>query len=341
MTQACKDIWVFAETKDGGLSEVSLELLGAAKALAGQKGGGMKVAALILGEDTAQAAEEAFCYGAEIAYTIDSPLLKTYSTDAYTKAVCQAAEAYQPEIFLLGGTLLGRDLAPRVAARLHTGLTADSTHLEMQDGILVMTKPAYSENMMSKTVCETARPQMATVRPGVVTRNPYVANASGERIAIEPALSPGDIRTEVVGTHQEEQKVPLADADIVIVGGRAVGGKKGFRMLQELADKVGGAVGATRVTINAGWAGQSIQIGQTGINVAPRLLIVCGASGALQFTAGILNADTIVAINKDPNAPIFEVADFGIVGDIFDVVPSLIRQWDDAEELFYASKQKH
>lgn len=341
MTQPCKDIWVFAETKDGRLSEVALELLGAARGLARQKGeAGTKVAALIIGSDTEAAAKESLCYGADTAYTVESPLLEEYSTEAYTKAVCAAAEEYRPEIFLLGGTLLGRDLAPRVAARLKTGLTADSTDLEIKDGVLVMTKPAFNENMMSKTVCREARPQMATVRPGVVTRNPYVEDAEGEIIKVDADISGSDIHTKIVGTHKEEQKTPLADADIVICGGRACGGKKGFRMLQELADKVGGAVGATRVCVNAGWVGQSIQIGQTGLNVAPRLLIVCGASGSLQFSAGILNADTIVAINKDPHAPIFEVADFGIVGDMFDIVPELIRQWDDAEELFYKSKQQ-
>ena len=335
-----KNIWVFAETEDGQLSRISLELLGAARQLANESDKDSKVAAVILGEDCQAVAKESFCYGADIAYIAESPFLKNYSTDGYAKVVSQAVAQHNPEIFLLGGTLLGRNLAPRVAAKVHTGLTADVTEMAMDNGLLVMTKPAYGEDMMSRTICENARPQMLTVRSGVVNRNEYKADATGEIIQLAADLTETDIRTKILETVDERDNgIPLTEAEIIICGGRGAGGKKGFKMLQELADVAGGAVGASRIPVNAGWVGQSMQIGQTGHNVAPKLFIACGVSGTTQFDVGMYKSSVIVAINKDPLAPIFNLADYYIVGDMFQIVPELIKQWDKAEELFFASKK--
>ncbi|MDI9494410.1 MAG: electron transfer flavoprotein subunit alpha [Bacillota bacterium] len=351
-----KDVWVYAEQRAGKLMNVSLELLGEGGKLA-KEIGDRKVCALLIGYETDHLIPELYAYGADVVYQIDDPLLKNYTTDGYTKVMTDAIREYKPEIVLFGATHIGRDLAPRVAARLDTGLTADCTRLdvsmknyieylkknttldtsgldpESEDKGLKQTRPAFGGNIMATIITSRTRPQMATVRPGVMSKLPKDETRKGELIKVKHSLSESDIRTQVVEVVKAaKEMVSLTDAEIICSGGRGLGDPSGFELIKKFADAVGGVVGASRAAVDSGWIDHSHQVGQTGTTVKPKIYFACGISGAIQHLAGIQTSDIIVAINKDPDAPIFEVADFGIVGDLYKVVPKIIEEWNRVKE---------
>ncbi|MDD2215640.1 MAG: electron transfer flavoprotein subunit alpha [Eubacteriales bacterium] len=346
-----RNVWVFAEQRAGKLMNVAIELLGEGSKLS-KEIGDRKVCALLIGYQTDHLIPELFAYGADRVYQIDDPLLENYTTDGYTKVMADAICEYKPEIVLYGATHIGRDLAPRVAARLDTGLTADCTRLDVslknyiqyldtcttldtssidpnsQDKNLKQTRPAFGGNIMATIVCPKTRPQMATVRPGVMTKLEKDETRKGELIKVQHKLAESDIRTKVVEVVKAaKEMVSLTDAKIICSGGRGLGDPSGFELIQKLADTVGGVVGSSRAAVDAGWIDHSHQVGQTGTTVKPKIYIACGISGAIQHLAGMQTSDVIVAINKDPDAPIFEVADYGIVGDLYKVIPEIIEEW--------------
>ncbi|HBT48370.1 MAG: Electron transfer flavoprotein alpha-subunit [Caldanaerobacter subterraneus] len=327
-----KDIWVFVEQREQKLMGVSLEILGEARRLADKKG--VKACAVLVGYEVKGLAEELIKYGADVVYVIDHPLLKNYTTDAYTKVICDLANSLKPEVILYGATYIGRDLAPRIAARMQTGLTADCTALDIdENGLLLQIRPAFGGNLIATIICPERRPQMATIRPGVMKKALMDEGRRGEVIEIKPVIEEKDIRTEIISIIKEaRQKVNLEEADIIVSGGRGVGGPEGFKLIEELAEVLGGVVGASRAAVEAGWISSDHQVGQTGKTVRPKLYIACGISGAIQHIAGMGGAKTIVAINKNPDAPIFKIADYGIVGDLFKVIPALIEEVKEAKK---------
>lgn len=357
---AYKNVWVFAEQRDGKLMNVALELIGEGHRLSRDLGQDSKVAALLVGskEQVEPLCRECFEYGADLVYTICHPLLSQYTTDAYTKVITDALREHKPEIVLYGATHIGRDLAPRVAGRANVGLTADCTHLDVdlkkyidftskettldtsnlnpdeKDTKLKMTRPAFGGNLMATIVSPTSRPQMSTVRPGVMSKLDRKPGATGKVIACTVNLSEADIRTKILDVVKSTKElVSLTDADIICSGGRGLGSADGFKLIKEFADKVGGVVGSSRAAVDAGWIDHSHQVGQTGTTVKPSIYFACGISGAIQHLAGMQNSGCIVAINKDPEAPIFEVADYGIVGDLYQVIPAIMEDWDKAEDM--------
>lgn len=359
---AYKNVWVFAEQRDGKLMNVALELIGEGYRLAKEISAETKVCALLVGDGIGHLAEECFAYGAEMVYMIQDPLLKNFTTDGYTKVIKQAIDEYKPEIVLYGATHIGRDLAPRVAARCNTGLTADCTRLDVKVASYIQfankettldtstldpndpstgikqTRPAFGGNLMATIICPKTRPQMSTVRPGVMQKREKVEGAKGEIVTVKPEVTAADIRTQIVEiVKSAKELVSLTDAEIICSGGRGLGDASGFELIQKFADKVGGVVGSSRACVDAGWIDHSHQVGQTGTTVKPKIYFACGISGAIQHLAGMQTSDIIVAINKDADAPIFEVADYGIVGDLYKVVPQIIEEWDKAEVLFDAS----
>ncbi len=352
-----KNIWVYAEQRQGKLLNVALELIGEGHRLSRDISGDTKVCALLVGNNIDHLAKECFEYGADEVYFIQDPLLENYTTDGYTKVIADALNEYKPEIVLYGATHIGRDLAPRVAARMDVGLTADCTNLNVSvakyiqfaeenttlntkslnpgdpDRGLKMTRPAFGGNLMATIVSKTTRPQMATVRPGVMQKLEPTGK-EGNIVNVKHNLSADDIKVEILEVVKSAKElVSLTDADIICSGGRGIGGPEGFDIIRQLADKVGGVVGSSRACVDAGWIDHSHQVGQTGTTVKPNIYFACGISGAIQHLAGMQNSDIIVAINKDPEAPIFEVADYGIVGDLFKVIPEIMAIWDDAEAL--------
>ena len=319
------DVWIFAEQRGGKLMSVSLELLGEGKRLAGDIG--CKVCAVLCGENTDDLVGELFEYGADKVYYANAPELKTYNTDAYTKVIYQAILKYRPEVVLMGATHIGRDLGPCLAVRCETGLTADCTKLDIdpEDKKLMQTRPAFGGNLMATILCPNHRPQMSTVRPGVMQKREREAGKTGERIDIEAVFEEGDLRMQVLEVVKAmKEMVSLTDAEIIVSGGAGLGGPDGFAVIKQLADKLGGVVGSSRAAVDAGWIDQSHQVGQTGTTVKPKLYVACGISGAIQHLAGMQTSDYIVAINKNESAPIFEVADYGIVGDLYKVIPAII-----------------
>ena len=349
-----KDIWVFVEQRNGKFMNVAMELLGEATKLnADLEDPSSKVCAVLVSDGVENLAEECYEYGADKVYYIHDALLKNYTTDGYTKVIVDAVNEYKPSVFLYGATHIGRDLAPRVAARLNTGLTADCTHLDVNvdkyiefaeanttlntasldpndpDRGLKMTRPAFGGNLMATIVCPNTRPQMATVRPGVMQKIDKKAGAKGELVDVKPAISADDIHVEILDiVKSAKDLVSLTDAEIICSGGRGLGDPSGFELIKEFADKVGGVVGSSRAAVDAGWIDHSHQVGQTGTTVKPKIYFACGISGAIQHLAGMSSSDIIVAINKDADAPIFEVADYGIVGDLYKVVPEIIAEWE-------------
>lgn len=321
-----KNIWVFAEQRQGKLMPAVFELLCEGKKLASELG--VQVCAILLGEDIGDLARELICYGAQTVYTADSALLKNYTTDGYTNVIVDAIDAFKPEIFLIGATHIGRDLAPRISSRLNTGLTADCTKLEIdpEDGKLKQTRPAFGGNIMATIICQNTRPQMSTVRPGVMEKAERNEILTGEIVPLAMTLSNADIRTkvlEIVKTVKET--VALTDAEIIVSGGLGLGREEGFEMLRALAAALNGSIGASRAAVDAGWIDRAHQVGQTGTTVKPKLYIACGISGAIQHLAGMQESGFIVAINKNPEAPIFAVADYGIAGDVWTIVPLMIE----------------
>ena len=319
------DVWVFAEQRDGNLMSVSIELLGEGKKLADEIG--CKICAVLCGENVDGLVNELFEYGADIVYYANAPELKTYNTDAYTKVIYQAITEYKPEIVLMGATHIGRDLGPCLAVKCETGLTADCTKLDIdpEDKKLMQTRPAFGGNLMATIVCPAHRPQMSTVRAGVMSKPERAAGRTGQRVDLAVSFDKGDIRMEVLEIVKAmKEMVSLTDANVIVSGGAGLGNAEGFKLIKQLADRLGGVVGASRAAVDSGWIDHSHQVGQTGTTVKPTLYIACGISGAIQHLAGMQSSDYIVAINKTENAPIFEVADYGIVGDLYKVIPAIL-----------------
>ncbi|MBV7272583.1 electron transfer flavoprotein subunit alpha [Clostridium sp. PL3] len=324
---AYKGVWVFAEQREGKIMSVSIELLGEGKKLA--KEIGTELCAVLCGNNVAGLANELFAYGADKVYVADHSELEKYRTDSYTKVIFEAISTYKPEIVLLGATHIGRDLGPCLAVKCNTGLTADCTKLEIdpEDKKIKQTRPAFGGNLMATIVCPNNRPQMSTVRPGVMDKAVYEEGRTGELIKLDVEFKIGDIRTKVLEIVKKSgEMVSLTDAEIIVAGGMGLGKAEGFELLKSLADKLGGTIAASRACVDAGWIDHSYQVGQTGTTVKPKIYFACGISGAIQHLAGMQSSDYIVAINKNESAPIFEVADYGIVGDLYEVIPAIIEE---------------
>ena len=364
-----KGVWVFCEQRNGKLMPTDFELISEGRRLADELG--VELCGLLLGDGVAHLAPELGGYGADKIYVCEHPLLKTYTTDAYAKVICDVIEELKPEAFLIGATNIGRDLGPRCAARLHTGLCADCTHLDVDMGTykdflrgastldekrieglntamvlgqkhdvsrdLKMTRPAFGGHLMASIICPRFRPTMATVRPGVMQRAPFDQAKADAVQVIRPnfSLAESDMETQVLEVVKAaKEMVDLLGADVVVSVGRGIGSdvEKGIELGQALADTLGGVLGGSRASIDSGWLSADHQVGQTGKTVHPKLYIALGISGAIQHLAGMQDSECIVAVNKNESAPIFEVADYGIVGDLFKVVPMLIEQFKAAKE---------
>jgi len=326
---AYKGVWVFAEQRDGKIMPVVIELLGEGKKLAAEVG--CELCAVLCGSGVEGLADELFAYGADKVYVADHEELSTYRTDAYTKVIYEAIEAYKPEIVLLGATHIGRDLGPCLAVRANTGLTADCTKLEIdpEDKKIKQTRPAFGGNLMATIVCPNHRPQMSTVRPGVMEKAAYEEGRKGEVIKLDVEFKEGDIRTKVVEIVKSmKEAVSLTDAEIIVAGGMGLGKPEGFELLKQLADKLGGVIASSRAAVDAGWIDHAYQVGQTGTTVKPKIYFACGISGAIQHAAGMQNSEQIIAINTNESAPIFEIADYGIVGDLYKVIPAIMEELD-------------
>ena len=361
-TAAFKNCWVFCEQRHGKMMPTTFELISEGRKLADELG--VELCGILLGDNVDGIAKELGGYGANKVYVYNSPLLKDYTTDAYTKVITDAVEEIKPEILLFGASNIGRDLAPRCAARLHTGLCADCTHLDIDMPIyknflreastlpeerieklgtvkingqdhdvsrdIKMTRPAFGGHLMASIFCPRFRPAMATVRPGVMKKREFCADCAEKVEILHPAfeLSASDIKTEVVETVKAAKKlVDLIGADFIVSVGRGISKdvEGGIKLAEELAEVLGGVVGSSRACVDAGWITADHQVGQTGKTVHPKVYVALGISGAIQHKAGMQDSECIIAVNKNENAPIFEVADYGIVGDLFKVVPELIE----------------
>ena len=357
-TAAFKGVWVFCEQREGEIQSISYQLLSEGRKLANDLG--VELAGVVMGSGLAEADLKTLGgYGADRVYNIDSPLLKDYTTDGYAKALCDLIMDKKPEIMLIGATNLGRDLGPRCAARLHTGLTADCTHLDVdvekyknflrttsnidvdntkfeENTNLKMTRPAFGGHLMATIICPRFRPQMSTVRPGVMQMQAF-DQAGADKVVVEnvaPALTADDIHVQVLDIKKSAEKlVDLIGADVVVSVGRGISAdpEKGIKLAEELAEALGGVVGASRAVTDEGWLSADHQVGQTGKTVHPKIYVALGISGAIQHTAGMQDSECIIAVNKNEGAPIFGVADYGIVGDLFKVVPELIKQIEAAK----------
>ena len=367
-TAAFKNVWVFCEQRQGKMMPTTFELISEGRKLADELG--VELCGILLGDNVDGIAKELGGYGADKVYVYNSPLLKDYTTDAYTKVITDAVEEIKPEILLFGASNIGRDLAPRCAARLHTGLCADCTHLDIDMPIyknflreastlpeerieklgtvkingqdhdvsrdIKMTRPAFGGHLMASIFCPRFRPAMATVRPGVMKKREFCADCAEKVEILHPAfeLSASDIKTEVVETVKAAKKlVDLIGADYIVSVGRGISKdvEGGIKLAEELADVLGGVVGGSRACVDAGWITADHQVGQTGKTVHPKVYVALGISGAIQHKAGMQDSECIIVVNKNENAPIFEVADYGIVGDLFKVVPELIKQLEAAK----------
>ncbi len=327
-TSSYKDVWVFIEHENGKVSSVSFELLGEGRKLADALG--CKLCGFVFGKEVEGFIQEAIAYGAEKVYVTESPLLEPYRTDPFACAAVNLIRKYKPEIVLFGATIQGRDFAGTVATTLETGLTADCTGLEIdpETKYLKQTRPAFGGNIMA-TILDypNYRPQMATVRPKVFPMPPKDASRSGEVIREPLPMTEDQIRTKVLEFIKGAEAVNLADAEIIVSGGRGIGGAENFKVIRELAEVLGAAVGASRAAVDAGWIPYEHQVGQTGRTVRPKIYFACGISGSIQHQAGMKTSDIIVAINKDPEAPIFKIATYGIVGDLFTIVPMIKEEF--------------
>lgn len=321
-----KAVFIFAEQVDNHITPVSFELLGKARELAEQLD--TQVVAILLGFEVANLTDELIAYGAQSVIIGDHIELDHYRTEPYTQVISQIIEQYQPEIVLFGATSIGRDLAPRVAGRVHTGLTADCTALEIEEETkrFLMTRPAFGGNLMATIVCPEHRPAMATVRPGVMVKRPLDETAIADVVNFEVSITENNMFTVIQEVIKKSaSRHDIQDSKILIAGGRGMHDTEGFAMLQDLADALGGEVASSRAAVDAGLQDKSKQVGQTGKTVRPNLYIACGISGAIQHLAGMEESDFIIAINNDPTAPIFNVADVGIVGDALRIVPELTK----------------
>ena len=347
-----KGVWVFCEQRQGALMSTDFELVSEARKLADELG--CEVTGLLLGDNVEGIAKELGGYGADKVMVCDSPLLKDYTTDAYAKVVCDMVNEYKPEVLLIGATNIGRDLGPRCAARLHTGLTADATHLDIdtakyveflkesstidlskqkfdyEDRNLKMTRPAFGGHLMATIICPRFRPCMATVRPGVMKKNAFDEAKANAVEIVKPnfTLTAEDIHTDVTEVVKAAKKlVDLIGADFIVSVGRGISKdvEGGIKLAEELAEVLGGVVGGSRATIDSGWLSADHQVGQTGKTVHPKVYVALGISGAIQHKAGMQDSECIIAVNKNDTAPIFEIADYGICGDLFKVTPMLIE----------------
>ena len=351
-TAAFKGVWVFCEQRDGVILSTGYQLLSEGRKLANDLG--VELCGVLLGHEVNETYAKALGgYGADRVYICDHPLLKDYTTDAYTKVICDLVEDKKPEIFLIGATNIGRDLGPRVAARLKTGLTADCTHLDVdvekykaflkttstidvdntkfeENTNLKMTRPAFGGHLMATIICPRFRPQMSTVRPGVMQTQPYDEAGAAKTVIenVDVKLSKEDIHVEVVEVVKAAKKmVDLIGADVVVSVGRGISKdvEGGIKLAEELAGVLGGVVGSSRAVVDAGWISADHQVGQTGKTVHPRIYVALGISGAIQHLAGMQDSECIIAVNKNETAPIFDVASYGIVGDLYKVTPMLIE----------------
>ena len=330
-----KGVYIFAQQVDNAISPIGFELLGKAKELA--KDLETEVTAVLLGYNVKGLADSLAEYGADNVVVVDSPVLETYRTEPYTQVLTAVINEYKPEIMLVGATAIGRDLGPRVSARVGTGLTADCTVLEIGDfplnplpnreqkhNQLLMTRPAFGGNTIATIACPDNRPQMATVRPGVMQKIDKIDGAKANVIEFNPALEENNCYVEILDVVKEiKNTVDIQEAKILVSGGRGVGSKENFKLLEDLADAIGGVVACSRAAVDNGWMDKDLQVGQTGKTVRPNVYFAIGISGAIQHTSGMEESDIIIAINKDASAPIFDVADYGIVGDLNKIVPML------------------
>jgi electron transfer flavoprotein alpha subunit len=339
-----KGVWIFIEQRDGEIEGVSLELLGEGKKLAEKLG--VPLSGILLGHEVKPLARKVISYGANQVYVIDNPILKDYRTESYMKGVILLAEKYKPEIFLFGATPNGKDLASAVATDLSTGLTADTTMLDVDvdKRLLEASRPAFGGNIMATILCKKHRPQMATVRPKVMKALEPDGNRKGKIIEEQMNLSEDEMRTKVLKIVQEvTKKVNLAEALVIVAGGKGLGDQNNFKLIHELADTIGATVAGTRDVVEAGWLPHEQQVGQTGETVTPKIYFAIGISGAIQHIVGMKNSELIIAINKNPNAAIFDVATYGIVGDALEILPKIIKQFKEIRiekggEFSYAGK---
>ena len=322
-----KGVFVFAQQVDNELTPIAFELIGKGKDLA--KDLNTDVTAVLIGSDVKSLADELAEYGADKVIVVDDPELKDYRTEPYAHALASVINVYKPEIMLVGATAIGRDLGPRVSARVKTGLTADCTVLEIGEfkGVanqLLMTRPAFGGNTIATIACPDNRPQMATVRPGVMQKLDKVAGKKAEVIEYNPGFVPNNKYVEILEISKAISDIKdIMDAKILVSGGRGVGSAENFKLLDDLAEVLGGQVSCSRAVVDSGWKPKELQVGQTGKTVRPQVYFASGISGAIQHVAGMEESDIIVAINKDEDAPIFSVADYGIVGDLNKIVPAL------------------
>ena len=338
-----KGVYVFAQQVDNEVSSIALELIGKGKDLA--KDLNTTVTAVLVGSNVMGLTEILGEYGADRVIVVDDPELKEYRTEPYTHALASVIEKYKPDVFLLGATAIGRDLGPRVCARIHTGLTADCTQLDIGDFPLVptpgkeqkhnqllMTRPAFGGNTIATIACPEFRPQMATVRPGVMQKLPREAGRKAEIEEFNPGFVPNEKYVEIMEVVKAVSNVAdIMDAKILVSGGRGVGSPENFKILDELAEAIGGTVSCSRAVVDAGWKPKDLQVGQTGKTVRPHVYFAIGISGAIQHVAGMEESDIIIAINKDESAPIFDVADYGVVGDLNKIVPVLTQKIKEAK----------
>lgn len=319
-------VWVIGEQREGKINPVTIELIGEGRKLADQLG--KELAVVIAGYEVEKEVKELLHYSVDKVYYINDPLLKDFTTDGYAISIANLIERKKPEVVLVGATSIGRDIAPRIAGKVGTGLTADCTKLEIDstDNKLLQTRPAFGGNLMATIVCPKNRPQMSTVRPGVMAKAVRNESETGILEVVTPELTEKMIRTRLVEIlPQEKKSVNLTDARIIVSGGRGLKRAEGFELIKELADKLGAEIGASRAAVDSGWIEHSHQVGQTGTTVRPELYIACGISGAIQHLAGMSDSKYIVAINKDVKAPIFSICDYGIVGDLYEIIPEMIE----------------
>lgn len=321
--QDYKNTWVVVETVDGVVKNASLELINQGKAITNSE----KTVAVVIGQNVDEAVKTVVAYGADEVLVVEGEEYKNYSTAAFANAVVTLVEKYKPSVLLTAATKNGRDLTSRVAGKLQVGSAADCTAVEILEGTVTFSRPIYSGNLLSTVSFPEIRPQVASIRPGAYEKG--AADASRTAEVIKEAIStPADqIRTKVLDIIKSvSEGIKLEEAEIVVAGGRGLGKAENVKLMEELAAAIGGAVGGTRACIDAGWMPPQLQIGQSGKRVSPKLYIGCGISGAIQHIGGMSSSDVIIAINKDPEAPIFEIADYGVVGDLFEVVPVLIDE---------------
>ncbi len=329
-----KGVWVFGEQRNGELNTVVYELIGEGRKLADKLNQDLCV--LLLGSQLSDKAKKLIDYSVDKVYLIDDQNLETYNDEYYSAIMTDVIGKYKPSIILLGATAIGRSLGPRVAARIKTGLTADCTGLDIdkETGNLLQTRPAFGGNIMATIVCKNHRPQMATVRPGVMKPAPIKSGNQGEVIKHNFDLSQISLKTEVLELVKEfGEGIKINEAEIIVSGGRGLGSADNFKVIEDLAAALGGAVGASRAAVDNGWIAQNHQVGQTGTAVSPRIYIACGISGAVQHMVGMKSSDIIIAINKDPEAAIFKYATYGLVGDLFEIIPLIIKQLKDGVSL--------